>query len=154
MSSVKLVGGIRVRLTGGTSSIPELTSIPWYPLFILLMTGSDMVADEVDGVDLWGSREMDEVVGGSWWVRGSDMQIFKKSRGYMGLWGGNPLAFSDSTFSSYLIGTPILNCSGGSSPVRSTTGLDPATLALFAFGAIASFTSLLFPTNVVVAGGW
>lgn len=52
-----------VGLTRGTTSIPELTSIPWSPLFILLTTGFDTVADEVDGVELWGSREMDEVVG-------------------------------------------------------------------------------------------
>ena len=37
--------------------------------------------------------------------------------------------------------------------MRSTTGLDSATLALLAFGAATSFSALLFPTSVLVAGG-
>ena len=65
MRLVKVVCRITVGLIGGTTSIPELTSIPWSPLVIILMTGSDTVADEVDGAELWGSWEMDEVVGGN-----------------------------------------------------------------------------------------
>ena len=70
--------------------------------------------------------------------------MFTKSRGFMGLWGGNPLASSGSTICSSLI---------GSSPVRSTTRLDSTTLALLAFGATVGFAALLFPTSVVVARG-
>ena len=65
MRLVKVVCGTTVGLTRGTTSIPELISIPWSPLIILLITGSDMVADEVDGVESWGFWETDEVVGGS-----------------------------------------------------------------------------------------
>ena len=77
------------------------------------------------------------------------MRMFKKSRGFMGSWGANPLTSSGSNICSSQIGAPTLNCRGGSSPVRSTTGLDSATLALLAFGVAAGFTTLLFPTNVV-----
>ena len=71
----------------------------------------------------------------------------------MGLWGGNTIASLGSTVSASQIGTPTLNCRGGSSPVRSTIGLYFATLALFAFGAAAGFVALLFPISVVVARG-
>lgn len=81
------------------------------------------------------------------------MWIFNKSRGYMGLWHGTPLASSGSAVGSSRIGTPTLNCRGGSSPMRSTTRVDPATLALFSFGAAVGFVAFLFPTSVVAAGG-
>ena len=65
MRSIKVVCGIMVGLTGGTTSILDLTFVLWSHLSILLITGSDTVADEVDGAELWGSRKMDEVMGGS-----------------------------------------------------------------------------------------
>ena len=37
--------------------------------------------------------------------------------------------------------------------MRSTTGLDTVTLALFAFGATTGFIALFFLTSVGVAGG-
>ena len=65
MRLIKEVCGTIFGVTEGTTYVPKLTSIPWSPLVILLMTRSDTVVDEVDGAELWGSREMDEVVGGS-----------------------------------------------------------------------------------------
>lgn len=149
MRLVKLVCGTTIGLAGGTNSILELTSILWSPLSILLITGSDMMADEVDGAEPWGSWEMDEVVGGSRSGRAGDMRIFKKSKGLMGVSGGNPLASPVSTIGSSWISTLVLNCRGESSPVRLTTGLDSATLALLAFGATMGFVDVLFPTSGV-----
>ena len=82
---VKLVCGTTVGLAGGTTSVAELTSVLWSPLSILLITGSDTVVDEVDGAELWGSRETNEVVGGSGSGRGGDMRMFRKSKGFMGV---------------------------------------------------------------------
>ena len=102
------------------------------------MTGSDMVADEVDGAD--------EVVGGSGSVRGGEIQMFRKLKGLMGWWGGNPLASPISGIGSSWISTPVLICRGGSSPMRSTN------LTLLALGAAMGFTDLLFPASGAAAG--
>ena len=77
--------------------------------------------------------------------------MFRKSKGLMGLWGGNSLASPVSAIGSSWIRTPVFSCRGGSSPMRSTTRLDSTTLALLALGAAMGFADLLFPASGVVS---
>ena len=48
------------------------------------------------------------------------------------------------------MGTLVIICQGGSSSVRSTTGLDSMVLALLALGASRGFADLLFSRSGVV----
>ena len=76
IKSEKVIWGSLVGLTGGITSILESASVPWSPLIRSRITGSDMVANDLDGAD--------EVVGGSGSVRGGEIRMFMNSEGSMG----------------------------------------------------------------------